>query len=250
MPFSNAVYNLRQLKSSPASWTFALGILAVHALVEISGGDNRQPAFGWFGLLGLTADAVSHGDLWQLVSYGFLHGNWIHVGLNALFILLIGSRIEHMAGSARVVQTILLGILAGGIAHVSMVSLDQNGTLLVGISGGCVALLLVLTTLSPDSRMMPLPVSAQNLGIGILTAELLLALVDPNSSISWLRPFGKYLEDSGLGGWFAMGHACHFGGGIAGILVGRWILRPRVTLKRLRRDQLRREAKIGKKSNG
>jgi hypothetical protein len=40
-----------------------------------------------------------------------------------------------------------------------------------------------------------------------------------------------------------MGHACHFGGGMAGWLFGRWLLRPRISLERLRRDRERREAK-------
>jgi membrane associated rhomboid family serine protease len=37
-----------------------------------------------------------------------------------------------------------------------------------------------------------------------------------------------------------MGHACHFGGALAGWLYGRWMLRQRVTLEKLRRDRARR----------
>jgi membrane associated rhomboid family serine protease len=47
----------------------------------------------------------------------------------------------------------------------------------------------------------------------------------------------------GMGTWFDLGHACHFGGGVAGWLYGRWLLRPRVSLERLRRDRERHEAK-------
>jgi membrane associated rhomboid family serine protease len=56
------------------------------------------------------------------------------------------------------------------------------------------------------------------------------------------------LQQHGMGAVFAMGHACHFGGGLAGWLYGRWLLRPRVTLERLRRDRKRREASEAKRA--
>jgi membrane associated rhomboid family serine protease len=111
------------------------------------------------------------------------------------------------------------------------------------MSGGCLALLLLLTTLSPQSRMMPLPVSGRSLGFGILLAALLLALVNPHLGAPGFSEIGRAMERQGLGSWFLMGHACHFGGGLAGWIYGRWILRPRVTLASLRRDRARREAK-------
>jgi membrane associated rhomboid family serine protease len=104
-------------------------------------------------------------------------------------------------------------------------------------------LLLLLTTLSPQSRMMPLPVSGKSLGLGILAAELILALIDPAAGLPGFSKLGEILAGHGLGGWFQIGHACHFGGGVAGWVLGRWLLRPRITLERLRRDRERQEAR-------
>ena len=89
---------------------------------------------------------------------------------------------------------------------------------------------------------MPLPISGKSLGLGILAAELVLALMDPVSGVPGFSNLGKILVDHEMGSWFQIGHACHFGGGIAGWMLGRWLLRPRITLKRLRRDRERREA--------
>jgi membrane associated rhomboid family serine protease len=113
--------------------------------------------------------------------------------------------------------------------------------LLVGCSGGCMALLLLLATLSPQSRMLPLPVSARSLGLGVMAAALVLALALPKLGVPGLSTIGRTLAAHGMAGWFEIGHACHFGGGLAGWLIGRWILRPRVSLARLRRERARRE---------
>ena len=104
------------------------------------------------------------------------------------------------------------------------------------------ALLLLLTTLSPQSRMMPIPISGKSLGLGILTTELVLALADSDLGLPGFSALGNWLDRHELGNGFQLGHACHFGGGLAGWLLGKWLLRPRVTLKRLRRDRERREA--------
>lgn len=104
------------------------------------------------------------------------------------------------------------------------------------------ALLLLLTTLSPQSRMMPIPLSGKSLGLGILTTELLFALADPQLGLPGISALGNWLASHGMGSGFQLGHACHFGGGLAGWLLGKWLLRPRITLKRLRRDRERREA--------
>ncbi|MES2476085.1 MAG: rhomboid family intramembrane serine protease [Verrucomicrobiota bacterium] len=211
---------------------------SVQALVSLVGGHDFPPARGWFEILGLSQSGMLSGKVWQIASYGLLHGGWWHLGINALFILLFGSRIEHMAGHRMMLLAMLSGVLGGGLFHLLL-----GAGLLVGISGGCMALLLLLTTLSPESRMMPLGVSGRSLGLGILLAAGLLALVDPSVRIPGLNDFGRWIEAQGMGAWFKMGHACHLGGGLAGWLIGRWTLRQRVTLESLRRNRLRREAK-------
>lgn len=242
VPFSNAKHHLRQLGKSPATWVCVLIILGVQSLVIAVGGENREPAYSWFITLGLSREGVFAGKIWQLVSYGLLHGAWWHLAINAFFLLLIGSRIEHMVGRPALVRAIAWGVLGGGLGHLLLAPGGVEAPLLVGLSGGCLGLLILLVTLSPQSRMMPLPVSGRSLGLGILAAELILALMNPAWGVPWLADLGSELEAIGMGQLFQIGHACHFGGGIAGWLFGRWLLRPRVSLASLRRDRERREA--------
>jgi membrane associated rhomboid family serine protease len=187
--------------------------------------------------LGLSREGFLSGKIWQIVSYGFLHGGWWHVGVNAVFILVIGSRIEYIAGRARMLVALFAGILGGGVFHLLL-----GDGLLVGISGACLALLLLLTTLSPESRFFPLPISGKSLGLGILLAALIFTLLNPILKLPGFAGIGELLVEQGMDSLFQLGHACHLGGGLAGWLCGRWILRPRVTLERLRRKRTRREA--------
>jgi membrane associated rhomboid family serine protease len=235
-PLSNVGYNLRLVLGAPASWALAGMVMVLHAI--FAGCVGAGEAAGWYQQLGLERAGILSGKIWQIGSHAFVHGFWWHAGLNALFILLIGSRVEHIAGRAALMRVVAAGIIGGGVAHLLL-----GAGLLVGISGGGMALLLLLTTLSPQSRMMPLPVSGRSLGFGILLAALLLALVNPELGVPSISKIGIAMKQHGIGSWFALGHACHFGGALAGWLYGRWILRPRVTLESLRRDRMMREAK-------
>ncbi len=235
----------RELVRCKFCWAAVFLIFAIQGLVELGGGHDRLR--WWFETFGLSrAGVFGEGSWkpWKLFTYGWLHGGWVHAGLNALFLLLLGARLESILGPRTVAATLTCGIAGGGIAHIALEPVNPGGgLLLVGISGGCVALLLLQTTLSPESRMWPLPLSGRSLGWGVLLGELLLALINPGLGIPGLEEAGSFLEAQGFGDWFQIGHACHAGGGICGVLAGRWILRPRATIVRLQRDRLRREGK-------
>jgi len=233
-------FRAAKLLNARVVWAVALGIVLIQVGVTGFGGVDRFASI--YGEFGLTQTGILSGKVWQLLTYGLLHGGVVHVVTNALFVLLLGSTIEHVVGGARVMKIMLAGILGGGIFQLFMAPHGPDAPILVGWSGGCAALLLFLTTVSPQSRMWPLPVSGKSLGVGVLIAELLLALIDPKLGIPGFSEIGETLTDHGMGAWFSIAHACHFGGGLAGFLCGKWMLRPRITLDRLRRERARREA--------
>lgn len=242
--FSELRLRLRSMAGAKVSWALVAVLAGIAVLVELSGG--VEGLWTWFQFFGLSREGLLGGKLWQLATYGLLHGGFAHVFFNALCVILVGSRIEHMLGGVVLLKTMLGGVLLGGISHVLLTKGGGGELTLVGASGGCVALLLLLTTLSPDSKMWPLPVSARSLGMGVMAAELLLALMAPQLDLPGLSSIGRVLSEAGLESWFVVSHACHFGGGLAGILIGSWMLRPRITTARLRRDRERRESRIAK----
>lgn len=234
--------NMRQLFRSPVCWALVTLTGAIHLLTEWLGGPGQRPMLGWYFEFGLSREGIFGGAFWSLLTYGLLHGSWWHWGMNALFLLLIGSRIEFVAGPTVLVRALIFGVLGGALGHLLLAPDNGVAQVLVGLSGGCMALLLVFTTLSPESRMMPLPISARSLGLGLIVASLLLSLANFALSLPALSDLGKSLATHGLGDLFKMGHACHLGGALAGWLYGRWLLRQRISLERLRTARMRREA--------
>jgi len=223
-------------------WVVAALVVGIQGLVEWAGGPQHIPQ--WYLALGLRREAVMGGSIWQVFTYAWLHGSWLHALLNAFCILILGGTVERILGAGGFLKTLAAGILGGALGHLVLADGSKAAFPLVGISGGCIALLLLITTLSPESRMFPLPVSGRSLGLGILLAELAFALVDPNLGLPGFASLGHTLVAHGLEGWFSLGHACHVGGGVAGYLCAKWVLRPGPTLARLRQERNRREAKL------
>ncbi len=227
------------LRAAECSWILAGLILLIQSWVTIAGGHNAVSAV--YETLGLSREGLLSGKVWQIGTYGLLHGGFAHAALNAVCVVLVGSWVEHVMGGRMVLKAMAAGILGGAAAHLALSPAADGSPILVGASGGCMGLLLLLTTLSPDARMWPVPLSARNLGVGLLSAELVLALINPGLGLPGLWKVGRFLSGHGFSGWFAIGHACHFGGGLAGLFLARWFLRPRVTAESLRRDRERRE---------
>lgn len=226
--------DFRRRFKMPASWLIVLAILLVHlwTIVEVGSGTDMA----WYELFGLSRAGISESRYWQIFSHGWLHGSWGHLLVNAVLVWLLGTRLEWMMGWRVMLGVTALGIVTGGVMHLLL-----GHGLLVGISGGAMALLLCLASLSPDARVLPLGISARNLGRGVLIGELLLALVDPMLGMPGFSRIGGLLVDRGFASVFLLGHACHFGGGLAGICWARKFRGPRLTLKKLRLDRETRE---------
>ena len=239
--FPELAHKCRGLAQARWPWAVAALILAIHGLVTWAGGPLHVAP--WYLALGLRREALCGGAVWQLFTYAWLHGSWLHVVTNALCVLVLGARVEQILGSRGFLQTLAAGTLGGALGHLLLADGSSTAFALVGLSGACVALLLVITTLSPQARMFPLPVSGRSLGLGVLSAALILALADPKLGVPGFSLLSDALAAHGLQSWFAIGHACHVGGGVAGYALAKWILRPGPTLGRLRQDRCRREAR-------
>lgn len=233
-PPSFVVRQWEQIRRSPVTCAFTFLVLFVQVLVELNGG--WMSVSSWYEQLGLSRAEMGSGKVWQLLTYAMLHGGGWHVGINALLLLGIGSRIESILGSAAIMRVIVLSVLSGGLCHLLV-----SNSVLVGASGACFAFMLLLTALSPESRMFPLPLSAKSLGLGVVIAELLFVIADPTSGIVGIKSIGRALDSWGAGMIFEVSHACHIGGAVTGWLYGRWVLRNRVTLDVLRRQRAKRE---------
>jgi membrane associated rhomboid family serine protease len=241
-----------QLRNAPATWQL-LRILVIIQAVPVLWNlaippDSTAPdkLAQAHVLLGLTRPYFLGGDFWQPLTYALIHGNWQHLLINGAAIVLLGSRIEHITGKRTLRCVALLGALAGGLLFLPLTpGGNVNPETLVGSSAVCFAFLVLLTTLSPESRFLPVFLSGKSLGAGIILANLTLALLHPGLDTGPLARLGAELSGK-IPGLFEINHACHLGGSLAGWLAGRFLLRPRVTIESLRSAREKREGKYTK----
>jgi len=221
-----------------------VGMILIFAVISRAGGVAEFP---WpFRHFGASWDGLSHGKLWQLVTYGMLHGNWFHLWVNVLMLWLIGGRVAHILGWRKWVEIVVLGVVAGGLLHgltgAVLVASGNQESYLVGISGACFALLVALTTLSPESRMWPVPVSGKNLGLGVIVAELLLWMMSPELGVPGFSQLGGAMVAVSGAGLFKISHACHFGAAVVGWWSARSLLMSPPSLEDLQKARLKRES--------
>lgn len=75
---------------------------------------------------------------WTVLSYAFLHGGWVHLGLNAVWLLAFGSPLVRRVGNVRFLALFALSAVAGAVAHYAVDPLSLQP--LVGASAavsGC-----------------------------------------------------------------------------------------------------------------
>lgn len=191
-----------------------------------------------YSWLGLSQEGFAHhGYVWQLVTHPFLHGSFTHWAGNALFLYYYGGRIHDIFGEREVWRTAAYSVLAGGLLHLII----PEGSTLVGASGAAMGLFVALTVVSPESKMLPLPLRARNLRNGVILATLVMLLMIPGLGVPVFGEFGELVVERGGGALFQVGHACHLGGAIAGYwAMGKYLRKP-ITLAQLQRERAARE---------
>jgi membrane associated rhomboid family serine protease len=91
------------------------------------------------------AFAVFISQPWTLITYGFFHGNFIHLIFNLIFLFYIGNLFINFFTVKQFLNYFLLGIASGGLAFLIL----QPQGFLVGSSAGIMAVLVGLATKIP-----------------------------------------------------------------------------------------------------
>jgi len=102
----------------------------------------------------VSGEAVTGGFMppsFSLLTYMFLHGGWMHVLLNMLFLWVFADNIEDALGRGRFLAFYLLCGIAGGAAHAFAV--PQSNVPLVGASGAIAGVIAAYMMLRPCARI-------------------------------------------------------------------------------------------------
>jgi len=103
--------------------------------------------------------------VWQLLTYGFMHGGLTHLFFNMFALYMFGSDIERLFGSRRYLAYYLLCIIGAALMHLIVVAAANMPPLpTVGASGGVFGLLLAFGMAFPKRTLMlifpPIPMPA------------------------------------------------------------------------------------------
>lgn len=93
-------------------------------------------------------------SLLTLVTYQFLHGGWLHIGANLLYLWVFGNNVEDRLGRPGFLGFYLAG---GAIAALAQVAIDPTSDVpLVGASGSIAAVLGAYFVMFPRARVLSL----------------------------------------------------------------------------------------------
>jgi len=104
-------------------------------------------------------------EIWQLLTYGFLHGSLTHLFFNMFALWMFGGEVERLLGRAHFLEYYLVCVIGAAVAQlVVMGNMNMPPMPTVGASGGVFGLLLAFGMAWPHRRIMllfpPIPMPA------------------------------------------------------------------------------------------
>lgn len=173
-------------------------------IVDVLFGPGQLPGTSPFEqLFGLSRQGLASGKVWQLLTYMFVHGGFMHLLGNMLGLYFFGSELETRFGLRRFLLLYLGGGVLGGLGWL-LLSADADAVC-IGASGAVFAVIGAYAALFPHQQITLLVFYVLPVTLRART----LALIMGGVSLLLLR--------SGAGG---IAHAAHLAGGVAGYLYG------------------------------
>ena len=143
-------------------------------------------------------------QIWQPLTYAFLHGDALHLFFNMLGLWMFGSELETIWGRGRYLMLLLASALTGAAAQLVFTLVTGSLAPTVGASGALFGLLLAYGLKFPDRIIMPLfppiPMKAKVFVAIFGAIELVLGFTG-GSGIAHFAHLGGM-----LGAWFIINH--------------------------------------------
>jgi membrane associated rhomboid family serine protease len=148
----------------------------------------------WFGLWPVGSTNFFP---WQIASYGFLHGNTMHLFFNMLGLWMFGGELERLWGGRRFMQLYGASVLTAALTQLLVAMLIGLQAPTVGASGALFGLLLAYAMMFPNRTIMPLfppiPMKAKYYVALFGGLELMFGLSSPSSGVAHFAHLGGML---------------------------------------------------------
>ena len=167
----------------------------------------------WFALNPLSPGF--NFQIWQLISYQFMHGGFSHIFFNMLMLWMFGMEIENIWGSKKfLIYYLLCGVVAGLFQLFISPLLGDSPAVTIGASGAVYGVLIAFGLMYPNRYIFLyflVPIKAKYL-IGFLIVLEFMLVDSAQSNVA---------------------HLAHLGGALAGFLFIMFDKKIDVPLKRM-----------------
>ncbi|HUZ04304.1 MAG TPA: rhomboid family intramembrane serine protease [Acidobacteriaceae bacterium] len=139
--------------------------VAIYFLLLVLGWIVRGVASSILGLCALTPGMVTHGYLWQVVTYSFIHVGIWSIVINMLSLWFVGAYMEVIYGTRWITELYFVSVIGAAlttivVSYTGIFHLTPMATTF-GAMGGVFGLLAAFGTLMGDQEFLlfPLPIS-------------------------------------------------------------------------------------------
>lgn len=151
----------------------------------------------WFALNPIVEGA--NFQVWQLITYQFMHADFMHIFFNMFMLWMFGMEIENILGSKKFLYYYLICGVAAGLAQLFIAPLFSVPAFTIGASGAVFGVMIAFALMFPDRLIFLwflIPIKAKYL-IGFLFVLEIFWIGDAGSNVA---------------------HLAHLGGAIAGFI--------------------------------
>ncbi len=142
-----------------------------------------------FGLV--PASVLGEGYLWQLFTYMFLHGSFIHILFNMLFLWMMGSELERYWGSREFLKYYTITGVGAGVVNVLVQPTSSVPT--IGASGAIFGLIIAFALAFPERELLLyffIRIKAKHFAVLVGAIELLALILMPGAPIARFAHLG------------------------------------------------------------
>ncbi len=141
-------------------------------------------------MLALSLDGLSHGYLWQILTFQFMHAGVLHILLNLLTLHFLGRPLESWIGKRNFLRLYLVSGSAGGLLQIACSLLFPGHFMaspVVGASAGVFGVVGAFAAMIPEQRLtmllffvLPVTMKAKSM-IYLATALALWGIIFPDN---------------------------------------------------------------------
>ena len=199
-------------KFSVTTWIIIIDVIVFLITILIAGILGSDKVFSW---IALQPNAFFQGQVWQLITSMFMHGNFTHLFVNMISLFFLGNFIEKLIGRKRFFWFYMIsGIFAGlmfvflayffGISELGIKIFGSPEVFAVGASGAIFALAGLLAVLTPKLKVYVFFIIPMQMWI----ASIFLMVV---------------LWAASIGAGLPIGNTAHLGGLVVGLVYGLYL---------------------------